>query len=150
MSDNACYRQLQSNRGHSSCIITEAPRGVSPLKSIAAIVVTVLFTLSACTKWEERALVGSYGLIHPTGCRDDIKDSTLVIRGDGTYDQHVQLKGGRNETVENGHWTYDRSARRMKFSKFLVSYETSLSTVASHPAAIFVNRSANCWYQHPK
>jgi outer membrane biogenesis lipoprotein LolB len=124
----------------------------SPLKSIAAIVVTaaVLITLSACTRWAERPLIGSYQLVHPTGCRDDIEDSTLVIRDDGTYDQHVQFKSGRNETVENAHWTYDRAARRINFSKFLVSTETSFSTEASHPAMILVNRSADCWYQHPK
>jgi hypothetical protein len=122
------------------------------LKPSAAIVLmaAVLFTISACRRWAERPLIGSYHLVHPTGCRDDIQDSTLVVRDDGTYDQHVQLKSGQNETVENGHWTYDRAARRINFSKFLVSAETSFSTGASHPAMILVNRSADCWYQHPK
>jgi hypothetical protein len=122
------------------------------LKSIAAVVLTVaeLFAISGCTRLAERPLIGSYQLVHPTGCRDDIEDSTLVVRGDGTYDQHVHLKSGRKEAVENGHWTYDRTARRISFSKFLVSTETSFSTVASHPAVILVNRSADCRYQHPK
>jgi hypothetical protein len=57
---------------------------------------------------------------------------------------------GRNETVENEHWTYDRTARRINFSKFLISTETSFFAVASHPAGIWVNRSGDCWYQHPK
>jgi hypothetical protein len=109
-----------------------------------------VFTLSACTKWTERSLVGTYGLNHPTGCRDDIQDSTLVVRADGRYDQHVHLKSGGDESVENGYWTYDRATRRINFSKFLVSSETSFSTLASHPNVIFVNRSGDCWYQHPK
>jgi hypothetical protein len=122
----------------------------SLLKSIAGIVVAAVFTLSACTKWTERSLVGTYGLNHPTGCRDDIQDSTLVVRADGRYDQHVHLKSGGDESVENGYWTYDRATRRINFSKFLVSSETSFSTLASHPNVIFVNRSGDCWYQHPK
>lgn len=120
------------------------------MKPFAAILATVLITLSACNRWTERPLIGSYRLVHPTGCRDDIQDSTLVIRDDGTYDQHIQFKSGRNEAVENGHWTYDRVARRINFSKFLISVETSFATEASHPAVIIVNRSADCFYQHPK
>jgi outer membrane biogenesis lipoprotein LolB len=122
------------------------------MKSISAIVVVlvVLGMLSACARWAERPLIGHYHLVHPTGCRDDIQDSTLVVHDDGTFDQSVQLKSGRNETVENGHWTYDRAARRINFSKFLVSTATSFSTETSHPAVIYVNRSGDCWYQHPK
>jgi hypothetical protein len=129
------------------------------MKSYAAIVVpaaVVLMTLSACTRrLVERPLIGTYHLENPTGCRGDIQDSTLVIRADGTYDQHVQLVSGRNEDVGNAHWTYDRNAQRITFSKFLISTETSFLTAASHPAMIIVNRSAagraeDCWYQHPK
>jgi hypothetical protein len=122
------------------------------MKSSAAIVwaATVSITLSACTRAAERPLIGTYHLIHPANCGSDIQDSTLAIRDDGTFDQHVQLKSGRIETVENGHWTYDRTARRINFSKFLISAETSFLTGASHPAVIMVNRAADCWYQHPK
>ena len=110
------------------------------MKFIPAIVVTaaVLTTLSSCTRWAEKPLIGRYHLIHPTGCRDDIQDSTLVVRDDGTFDQQVQLKSGRNETIENGPWTYDRAKRRINFSKFLMSAETSFSTEPSDPAIIFV------------
>src|ERR1700687_1024493 len=115
------------------------------MKSFTAIAVAaavVLITLSACTRrWAERPLIGTYHLAHPTGCRGDIQDSTLVIREDGTYDQHVQLKSGRNGDVENAHWTYDRTAQRITFSKFLISTETSFFAVSSHPAMIMVNRS---------
>jgi hypothetical protein len=120
---------------------------------VAMVVVgaVLLITLSACTRrWSERPLVGTYHLIHPTGCGGEIQDSTLVIRDDGTYDQHVQFKGGQNKTVDNGRWNYDRTVRRITFSKFLVSGETSFSTEPSHPAMIFVNRAGDCWYQHPK
>jgi len=74
----------------------------------------------------------------------------LVIHDDGTFDQDVQLTSGRNETVENGHWIYDRAAHRIKFSSFLISSETSFSAVVSHPASIMIDRSGECWYQHPK
>ena len=125
------------------------------MKSFAAIVVTaavVLITLSACSTRSsaERPLIGTYHLAHPTGCGSEIQDSTLAIRDDGTFDQRVQFKSGRNETVENGHWTYDRAARRINSSKFLISAETSFLAEASYPAVIMVNRSGDCWYQHPK
>src|SRR5258708_3124194 len=111
----------------------------------------LLVTLPSCEKISVlRPLIGTYHLINPSACRGDVQDSTLLVRDDGTYDQVVQLKTGQKETVENGHWTYDRAARRIHFSKFLVSAETSFPTEASHPAVIFVNRSADCWYQHPK
>jgi hypothetical protein len=92
------------------------------MKSTAAIVLTaaVVTTLSSCTRWAERPLIGRYHLVHPTGCRDDIQDSTLVVRDDGTFDQQVQLKSGRNETIENGHWTYDRGERRINFGTVIV------------------------------
>jgi len=83
-------------------------------------------------------------------CQEEIQDSTLVIRKDGTFDQHVQLKSGRIETIENGNWTYSETDRQINFSKFLVSNETSFSADASHPATIMINRAADCWYQHPK
>jgi len=118
---------------------------------VSFVTAALLSTFPACTgNSAERPLIGRYHLVHPDGCASDIQDSTLVIRDDGTYDQTVQLKSGRNETVENGHWAYDRSQRRMTFSKFLVSEEISFAAYASHPAVIMVNRSADCWYQHPK
>jgi hypothetical protein len=91
------------------------------MKFMAAIVVIAAASimLSSCAKWAERPLIGRYNLVHPTGCRDDIRDSTLVVRDDGTFDQRVQLKGGQNESIEEGHWTYDRSERRINFSRFL-------------------------------
>ena len=111
----------------------------------------MLITMFACTKkWAERPLIGRYHLIHPTACGVDIQDSTLVIRDDGTYDQNVQLKGGRSESVENGRWNYDRTARRINFSRFLIPAEASFPAEASPPAVIVVNRSRDCWYQHPK
>jgi hypothetical protein len=138
----------------SSCIIRPRRRGEPDMKSYTVIVVTVTVvsvTLSACTrKWAERPFIGTYHLVHPAGCREDIQGSTLVIREDGTYDQYIQLNSDRSEGVENGRWSYDRTSRRITFSKFLVSTETSFSTVASPPAAIIVNRSADCRYQHPK
>ena len=122
------------------------------MKSMAAIVVIAAASimLSSCAKWAERPLIGRYNLVHPTGCRDDIRDSTLVVRDDGTFGQRVQLKSGQNESIEEGHWTYDRSERRINFSRFLVSAENSFATEPTHPAVIFVNRSGDCWYQHPK
>src|SRR5258708_26706891 len=106
--------------------------------AIVLATVVLLIGVSACNKRSiERPLIGTYHLINPSACRGDVQDSTLLVRDDGTYDQLVQLKTGQKETVENGHWTYDRAARRIHFSKFLVSAETSFPTEASHPAAIF-------------
>jgi hypothetical protein len=121
---------------------------------VFAWVFAMFFTYAAysrvASQLAERPLIGTYHLVHPTSCGGDIQDSTLAIRDDGTYDQHVQLKNGRDEIVANGHWTYDTTARRINFSKFLISAETSFLAEASHPAVIIVNRSADCWYQHPK
>jgi hypothetical protein len=123
------------------------------MKSGAAVlgIVVLVTTLPSCTnRWQERHLVGTYRLIHADGCRDDVRDSTLVIRGDGTFDQDVQLKSGRGEAIKTEHWIYDRKARRISFSKFLISPESSFSAEASHPAVIFVNPAGDCWYGHPK
>src|SRR5205814_1670245 len=40
---------------------------------------------------------------HPKPCSDDIRDSTLVVREDGTYRQQVQLKRSDSGTIETGH-----------------------------------------------
>jgi hypothetical protein len=114
---------------------------------------TLAGILSGCEKTSAerpRTLVGTYHLIHPTGCRNDIQESVLNIRGDGTYDQNVRFNDGRNESIENRPWRYEVAARRIWLSESLVSTETSLEAVTSHPAVIVVNRSTNCWYQHPK
>jgi hypothetical protein len=111
--------------------------------ALTFVTAALLSTFPACIgKSADRPLIGRYHLVHPEGCVSDIQDSTLVIREDGTYDQTVQLKNGRNETVENRHWAYDRTQRRMTFSKFLVSGETSFAAEASHPA--LTNRPLFC------
>src|ERR1700751_1477784 len=122
------------------------------MKPVPPIVVTaaMLTTLSSCTRWVERPLIGRYHLVHPTGCRDDIQDSTLVVRDDGTFDQQVQLKsaGTRPLKMDAGRTTDQNS--ELTSRGFSFSAETSFWPEPSHPAIIFVNRSADCWYQHPK
>jgi hypothetical protein len=112
----------------------------SLMKAVAALALTIAVVLTAfsvCARWwERRSLAGTYHLIDPSSCRGDLKDSILVVRRDGTYDQHVDLKTGEKETAENEHWAYDRARRRITFSKFLISTETSLP---KHP---FLWRSA--------
>ena len=116
---------------------------------VAAAVISAAFL--ACESADRpRTLVGTYNLINPTGCRSDIEESTLLIRGDGTYSEQVRLKNGQNESIENGKWRYDKSTRKISFSESLVSSRTSLDAVISHPAAIVVNRPGGCRYQHPK
>src|SRR5262245_20374770 len=68
-----------------------------------------------------RTLVGTYHLIHPTGCRNDIQESVLNIRQDGTYDQNVRFNDGRNESIENRPWRYDAATRQIRLSESLVS-----------------------------
>lgn len=108
-----------------------------------------LVLLSACTK-TEKSLVGTYHLVNASNCRADVEDSHLVIHSDGTYDERAHFKNIGHEATENGHWTYDRKARRISFSKFLISSETSFEIEPGHPAVIFVSRARNCWYGQPK
>jgi hypothetical protein len=114
------------------------------------LIAVIVATQSTCTKRAERTLVGSYHLVHPEGCQVDIQDSTLTIRDDGTFNQRVQFKSGKIETIEDGNWTYAEMDRRINFSKFLFTAQTSFTADAHHPAVILVNRPEGCWYQHPK
>jgi len=124
------------------------------LKFVAALVlicaISLLTFLFLANKMAERSFFGRYHLINPAGCRNDVQDSHLVIRDNGTFDQDVLLKSGSIETIENGHWNYDKTTQRTSFSKSLISAETSFPTVHLHPAKIIVNPSGDCWYQHPK
>ena len=53
--------------------------------AIIGMAAVFLITLPACTKkLVERPLTGRYHLVNPAGCRDDIQDSTLLVRDDGT------------------------------------------------------------------
>ena len=110
-----------------------------------------LLGLSVLKSWFDRprTLIGTYLLVQPNGCRSDIQESFLVIRGDGTYDQRVTLNDGRRESIESGRWQYDISAQRIEFSRFLVSNETSFDAIVGHPATILVHPQpfAQCWYQ---
>jgi len=54
------------------------------------------------------------------------------------------------KTVEREHWTYDRKAKRITFSKFLLSSENSFDVNPVNPVRMVVNRAANCYYNGPK
>ena len=128
------------------------------LPVVAAVLASI--SLVACTArwWAERPLIGSYQLVNPGACESDIERSTLVIRGDGTYDQYVHFKNSGDQSVKQGRWSYDEAARRITFSKLLIGTQTSLPVVPSHPAIIYLkyepgrllDRNVDCWYQHPK
>jgi hypothetical protein len=96
---------------------------------VAILVVSLGTLLLFANNIGKRALFGRYHLVNPSGCRDDVEDSHLEIRENGTFDQDVLRKGGLTETVENGHWSYDKTTQRTTFSKFLVSTELSFPTV---------------------
>jgi len=121
------------------------------LAGIVATTAVLSVTFLSCESSDRpRTLVGTYYLVNPAGCRSDIEESSLLIRGDGTFSQQIQLKNGQNEFIENGKWRYDKSTRQINFSEFLVSSNTSVNAEVSHPAMIVVNRLGGCWYQHPK
>ena len=122
------------------------------MRSLVSSVMTIAFALlglSACRS-KPQALVGTYHLINATDCRNDVRDSTLVIRKDGTYDEQVHLTTGQVETVENKRWDYDKRTMQIRFSKLLVSPQTSFDVEAKHPVVIFVNPVRDCWYGQPK
>ena len=89
--------------------------------------------------------------MRPENCRNEVTDSTLIVRSDGTYDEKVHLNTGQIENIQNGRWDYDMRTRQIQLPKLLVSPEKSFEIEASfRPAVIYVNRARGCLYEQFK
>jgi hypothetical protein len=122
------------------------------MKSPALAVMTIavwLLGLSACTSRPE-ALIGTYHLVNASDCRNDVRDATLIIREDGTYDEQVRLTSGEMQNIQNERWEFDSRITKIRFSKLLVSPQTSFDVEPKHPVFIFVNPVRDCWYGQPE
>ena len=88
---------------------------------VAALLFSVVLETVGCrmtTAQAREKLVGQYHL----GMRSDqcgkVKSSTLVLRSDGTYDQHIQFSNGKTVDEVNQRWTYDGGVH---FSNFRIT-----------------------------
>ena len=140
MSDNAWLHQLTG--------IGQLLSMRSPVLAVMTIAVSLL-GLSACTS-RQKALIGTYHLVNASDCRNDVRDATLIIRKDGTYDEQVHLTTGEVENIQNERWEFDSRMTKIRFSKLLVSSQTSFDVEPKHPVFIFVNPVRDCWYGQPK
>ena len=96
-----------------------------------AMIVFPLLGLSACRS-NPQVLVGTYHLVNASDCRNDIREATLVVRNDGTYDEQVHLTTGQVESVQNERWEYDSRMMKIRFSKLFVSLKHPLMS-RRHP-----------------
>src|SRR5262245_26740642 len=108
-----------------------------------AMIVFPLLGLSACRSNPQvsnpQVFIGTYDLVNASDCRNDIREATLVIRKDGTYDEQVHLTTGQVESVRNERWEYDSRMMKIRFAKLFVSPQTSFDVAATHPVFILVN-----------
>jgi hypothetical protein len=53
-------------------------------------------------------MVGTWHLLIRSGCSEfGVISDTLILRADGTFDQHVVKKGGGRKDLTGQHWQYD-------------------------------------------
>jgi hypothetical protein len=107
----------------------------------------------------KQRLVGRYALSIGHDCASSgVRSSTVVLRPDGTYDQHIEFTSG--EVVDQiGHaWSYDggvhfrnfRITATAEIQKHAPATEASLLVEFSHPVVILLDPSSDCFYSQPK
>ena len=103
-------------------------------------------------------LVGRYALVVGHDCAFDVRSSTLVLRPDGTYDQHIEFAGGEVVDEVGQAWSYDGGVH---FSNFRITAtgelhkdapETGASLLVEfgQPVVILLSPSSDCVYSQPK
>jgi hypothetical protein len=113
------------------------------------------------SKQAKERLVGTYHLAGKAGegcAASGVKSSTLVLRSDGTYDQHVEFASGEALDEVRQRWNYDggvhfsnlRITAIGELHKYAPETEASLLVELSHPVIIFLDPSSECFYSQPK
>ena len=105
-----------------------------------------------------RCLVGTYHLAGSDCEAKGVKSSTLVLRSDGTYDQHIEFASGEVVNEFGQRWNYDggihfsnlRITATDELHKYAPETEASLLVELSHPVAILLNPSSSCVDSQPK
>jgi hypothetical protein len=125
--------------------------------------ILALITLCGCSekispKLAKERLIGKYSLggkaCEPFG----VKLSTLILRQDGTYDQHIEFLTGEVVDEVGQQWKYDGGVHFSNFritatgelNRYAPETEASLIVEFSHPTVILLDPSSNCVYTQPK
>lgn len=107
----------------------------------------------------QQRLVGSYALIISHDCASlGVRSSALVLRPDGTYDQHIEFTSGEVVDEVNQAWNYDGGVHFSNFritatgnlSKDSPETEASLLVEFGHPVVILLTPSSDCVYSQSK
>ena len=134
------------------------------------VVLIVLGTLCACRRHKDLIgdhpleLVGTWQLLIRSSCDQyGIKSDTLNLRADGTFEQHVTSKDGKQTDLTGQHWKYDANGHTgdVELDKRLESFtpehlggpsgnavgtfEVLIVDVKSEPV-IVVNPDSDCVY----
>jgi len=107
----------------------------------------------------KQRLVGSYALAVGHDCASrGVRSSTLVLRPDGTYDQHIEFTHGEVVDEVGQAWSYDGGVHFSNFRitatgdlhKHAPETEASLLVEFSHPVVILLSPSSDCFYSQPE
>jgi hypothetical protein len=82
----------------------------------------------------------------------------LILRPDGTYDQHVEFVSGDALDEVGQPWDYDggvhfsnlRITATGELHKYAPKIEASLIVDFNHPVVILLDPSSQCFYSQPK
>ena len=121
----------------------------------------IVLTLVGCHTTPEQArqlLVGTYHLQRRGDECGKVRSSTLVLRRDGTYDQHIEFDSGKIVDELNQPWTYDggvhfsnfRITATAELDEYAPETEASLLVDLKHPVVIVLNPHRDCFYTQPK
>lgn len=130
--------------------------------SLSCVSLLALVAVSGCHKQPspEQARQRLTGKYHLAGkeCGSEVKSSTLELRSDGSYDQHVEFATGESLNEVGQQWSYDGGVHFSNFritatgelNKYAPETETSLLVELSHPVVILLDPSGGCFYSQPK
>ena len=105
----------------------------------------------------KQRLVGRYALGVGHDCAT-VRSSTLLLRLDGTYDQHIQFTSGEVMDEVGQPWSYDGGVHFSNFritstgelQRYAPETEASLLVQFGHPVVILLSPSSDCFYSQPK
>jgi hypothetical protein len=128
---------------------------------IAGILAIILIT-GGCHRSPKEArqrLVGRYNLarVGSDAC-PDVQSSMLVLRRDGTYDQHVTFTNGKTVEELNQRWLFDGGVHLSNFritatgdlNQYAPETEASLIVEFRNPVVVELNPHGDCFYTQPK
>jgi hypothetical protein len=129
----------------------------------AYVALLTLITACGCHKGfssreAKERFVGTYNLAGKDCEAHGVKSSTLTLRSDGTYDQHVEFTSGDALDEVAQPWNYDGNVHFSNFRitatgdlhRYAPENGASLIVELSHPVVILLNPSSGCFYSQPK